>query len=413
MKKAISLSNYELITNELAFNKLQVTRLLDITMAINKNTKVPELIKLYESILKDDFDITRLAFILLDNDQWQCFSTIGFANVKITKTILETFTAYDKISVFSEPEQHPFHPFQIIIPIKHKDTPIAYVLLGDLEEDDNVFELVRFITTYFNIVAVAIENKRLFKRQLEQDRFKREIEMATAVQSMLIPDNKSLPSDTHIQLDGVYKPIWGIGGDYFDYLPCNNPDEIAFCIADISGKGMAAALLMSNFQASLYHIFKQDEELITCVNQQNKAMLRISKKEKFITFFIAKYNKKNRFLQYINAGHNPSVLVCGNDVIELDKGCTILGAFDELPSIELGVVNLCEEALIVNYTDGITDISNPNGEYFDITKLKNFSLENKSMKACEFNQALMATIDTFKEDRLYPDDIALLTCKIH
>ena len=128
---------------------------------------------------------------------------------------------------------------------------------------------------------MAIENKRLFKRQLEQGKYKTELLLAQDVQSMLIPD--TLPSNDRYAISKIYMPHYNIGGDYIDYIKYDE-DRFAICIADISGKGLAAALLMANFQAMVQSLIFQYKDLETFIFALNQAVYRITKADKFITF---------------------------------------------------------------------------------------------------------------------------------
>lgn len=408
-------TNIELLQTELMIREHQVTRLLEITSAINNNVSVTELIGLYTETLHNDLEIPTLALFLKDKDKdsWKCYCCNFLGLESIEQTVGEDLEQYIEVSNIVQGCDPFFNNFDIVIPVRHKETPISYALLGGLDESDNgIFERIRFVTALTSVVSVAVENKRLFNKQRQQDVISRQIELATTAQKIMLPTNEELPNTKSLQMHGVYMPIFGIGGDYFDYLPSNNEQEFAFCIADISGKGFAAALLMSNFHSALHLIFEQTENLTECVQKLNKTIIEAVHKDKFITFFIAKYNKETRILEYINAGHNPSVLVCGEEVYELDKGCTILGAFDELSNIEVGRVKLCEEALILNYTDGLSDIQNKEEEFFDIKVLKDFALQNKELSAQDFNEKLLMDVDAYKQGQPYPDDITILTCKI-
>ena len=128
----------------------------------------------------------------------------------------------------------------------HKKNPIAFALVGGVRADSDEYTRIQFITTFTNIIAVAIENKRLFKKQIEQERYARDMELASSVQKMLIPDH--LPKSKFFEMATVYKPHFTVGGDYFDFIQYDER-RLTFCIADISGKGVSAAILMANFQA--------------------------------------------------------------------------------------------------------------------------------------------------------------------
>ena len=301
--------------------------------------------------------------------------------------------------------------FDVVIPVRHKEQPIAYVFIGGFDDDEDMYSKVQFITTITNIIAVAIENKRLFKRQLEQERLKKEVELASEIQQMLIP--KQLPKNENYELSSIYKPHFGVGGDYFDFLELED-EKFIFCVADVSGKGVAAALVMANFQAVFHTILAQRTNLTTFIKELNKAVNLITNGERFITLFVAEYDLNKRKLRYVNAGHNPPFFVSGGNIEMMKKGCTILGPFEELPFIEEGEIEVSgDQATIVAFTDGLTDLQDENGTYFDEQVLKNFIAQNCEERAMMFNQNLLDTLDKFRGKQAYPDDITVLTCKIY
>ncbi len=266
-----------------------------------------------------------------------------------------------------------------------------------------------YVVTVTNIVATAIENKRLFKKQLQEERLRKEMDMGTEMQLMLVPT--TLPNIGLQQLDSIYKPHSSIGGDYFDYIPLDK-DRFAFCIADISGKGVAAALLMANFQGYLHSMIHKTTDLKTLVEDLNEAVLRTTKGERFITFFIGIFDRSTQSLNYINAGHTPPVMIMQNEIHRLQDGCTILGIFPKLPQIQSGFIQLTTDVLILSFTDGLTDIFNENNDYFNDDIVEHFALANSNLSAKDFNISLLEQVDLFRGDTDYPDDFTVLTCKI-
>src|SRR6185503_6106103 len=184
-----------------------------------------------------------------------------------------------------------------------------------------------------NVIVVALENKKLFKERLEAERFQREMELAAEVQNMLIP--LKVYKDHSVEVSARYIPHQNIGGDYFDFIRLNK-HEILWCIADVSGKGISAALLMANFQASLRAWAAVEDDLTNIVDRLNQSVAKKTKGERFITLFVAKYNERTRKLNFINAGHNPSILYHDGEAVPLKLGTTMIGAFDELPFINQG-----------------------------------------------------------------------------
>ena len=399
----------EKLEKELSLKQLQIKSLLTITQAINKNVSGEGLYNMYKSFLSWEMGVQKMVLFVLEDESWLCTSSINIENEWIITELSMVVHNYDRLHTIKKTDPDVLHDFDIIIPVMHKDSPIAYSIIGGIKDQEDVYNKIQFITTITNIIAVAIENKRLFKKQLRQERFKKEIELASEVQKMLIPEN--LPQTDKYQISKIYKPHFNVGGDYFDFIPFDK-DKFAFCIADISGKGVAAALLMANFQAIIQGLIFQYRDLETFVFALNQSVFRITRSDKFITFFIAEIDIKKKKLRYINAGHYPPVLFQNSKIKRLNKGCTIIGAFEKLPSIEEEELDLEPNAMILSFTDGLVDLKNTNEEYFDDKKIEGFVSRHSDKSADQFNEYLLDEIDKFKGEQSYPDDIAILTCKI-
>lgn len=404
------LSSLETVERELNLKQLQINRLLTITQAINNNVSAKGLYDMYNSFLSWEMGVKKMALFVKNKDGWYCPSFIGIDEKLIQQDISEELAKHQRLKNLDDEKDHPLiKQFDIVVPVLHKETAIAYTFIGGFTENEDMYNKIQFITTITNIIAVAIENKRLFKRQLEQEGLKREMELASEMQRMLIPNK--LPVGQVYEMASIYKPKLGVGGDYFDYLDLED-GKFAFCIADISGKGVAAALLMANFQANFHSLILKRSQLDTFVRELNQSLFRITQGEKFLTFFIAEYNPTSRMLSYVNAGHNPPVLSMQNNIHLLTKGCTILGSFTKLPEVEVGQIELPTDSTILTFTDGLTDVKNENGAYFDEEILQAFVQANSHLKAEDFNNSLMEQIELFKGENTYPDDFTVLTCKI-
>jgi sigma-B regulation protein RsbU (phosphoserine phosphatase) len=404
------MSRLETLERELNLKQLQINRLLGITQAINNNISAAGLFEMYQSFLSWEMGVRKMALYFSEPKGWVCKASIGISDDLLREDIAAILPRFKKLSHIQTPEHPLIREFDVVIPVLHKETPLAYVFIGGFGEDEDMYNKVQFITAITNIVAVAIENKRLFKRQLEQERLKREMELAGEMQQLLIPSQ--LPSCEHYELASIYKPHLGVGGDYFDFIELEN-DRFAFCIGDISGKGVAAALLMANFQAHFQSLIHERRTLPELVRSLNQSVLRITNGDKFITFFVAEYDLKLQTLSYVNAGHNPPAMAMNGKIFRLDKGCTILGAFQELPRLEVGELYVDNEALILAYTDGLTDIRNEEGEFMDEAYGYDFLLRNHTLSAGVFNEKLLEEIEHFKGAESYPDDFTVLTCKIY
>jgi phosphoserine phosphatase RsbU/P len=403
------LSSFEALERDLNLKQLQINRLLNVTQAINNNLSAEGLFAMYKSFLSWEFGVKKMVLYVREEEVWKCAASIGIADELLAMDVSGYFEQYSRLNNVGESDHPLLREFEVVIPVRHKDNAIAYVFIGGFSEEEDMFNKVQFITTITNIIAVAIENKRLFKRQLEQERLRREMELAAEMQQMLIP--KKLPSKACYELASVYKPHLGVGGDYFDFIEFDD-SKIVFCVGDISGKGVAAALLMANFQANFHTLINKRTELSCFIRDLNKSVNLITQGERFITFFIAEYDTSTQCLQYVNAGHNPPVLVNEGELSLLDKGCTILGSFADLPEVEVGQAAIDGEAIILAFTDGVTDLKNDAGEFLNEEILYDFVRNNYKLSAAEFNRQLMIELDKFKGDKIFPDDFTVLACKV-
>ncbi len=391
--------------NELSLKQLQITSLLNITQAINENLPQGELFNMYRSFLTWELSIERLVLYIRDEASWQMVISHNVDPKIDLDTLPQLFIKYNRLHTIKKEDDKLLQTFEFIIPVYHKTDPIAYSLISGVKKGDDIFNNIQFITSITNIVAVAIENKRLVRKQIEQEK---EWELAKDVTKMLIPVD--MPSNPHFSLANVYRPHYKVGGDYIDYIWFSET-KICFCIADVSGKGIAAAMIMANFQALLQNLGQQYKDLETLVMVLNQAVMRITKGEKYLTFFIAVADLQKKLLYYVNAGHVPPLLFQDNQIHELKATATIIGHFEQLPQIKEGIINLNHGTFLVAYTDGLTDLKNKLGVNFSPEMLKDYILEHQELEAKDMCDSIMNNIMEFKGNEEIPDDIAIMSFK--
>jgi sigma-B regulation protein RsbU (phosphoserine phosphatase) len=390
----------------------ELNSLLEITRAINKNASTSTLVQMLEVIMKNYLQIGRFRFLLEKDKSYSLLSKYGGTIEK--PHVLHA--ACLKLNKIRTPESIKNHAHSVLkkydyfIPIYQKSKALAFVLIGDFNTTpEMVGNDLSYIQTLVNVIVVALQNKVLFKERLRTERFQREMELAAEVQNMLVPIRAH--KDESVEIGAKYLPHQNIGGDYFDFIRLNE-NEFLWCIADVSGKGMSAALLMSNFQASLHAWASVEYDLTNLVERLNKKVVSSTNGERFITLFIARYDQQTRKLSYINAGHNPTILYHDGTAIPLKLGTTMIGAFDELPFINEGEIDIEPGTLVVNYTDGLLDFElNSNKVVWDEDTLIDFVMAHNELAPDAFNKAIF--------DHLYQnvkgkaiDDITLLTLRI-
>ena len=345
----------------LQLTKFKLNTLLEVTKAINENQSQESLIYRYEGILRDELGIGKVLIYKL-SDSWECLLCSGvkedFTSLIDAKKDLLAFEDITFISTINEPV---LQPFDIVIPVISNNEHLAVVLIGDIDEESEgispVIKHLPFIQTLSNIIVVAIENIRLNEENIRQAAIRRELELAAKLQEMLIPDPGSLPSDGLLKVSAFYHPHMDVGGDYYDFIELGD-GEYGFCICDVSGKGISAAMIMSNFQASLRALFNKDIPLELLVSKLNDRVNESTKGEKFLTMFIGRYNTHTRELIYINAGHNAPLLYnVGTDTLStLESHCVGIGMIDEMPKIEPKRMMVDNQLKLFCYTDGLVEI---------------------------------------------------------
>ena len=399
----------ERLEQRLEVQDYKLNALLDVTQGINARATEAELLEQYRVTLAENLGIHRLV-LYANDDGWKCLLTNGVAG-EIPAVLEASF--FDKGGQVRLHSSQGNEDFDVVIPVLHNGAPIAYLLAGDTEEGTGVSPVVkhlRFIELLTNVLIVALQNKRLELERVRQEATRRELELAADLQSMLVPAD--WPRDRDVDVAAFYKPHLEVGGDYYDVFSVDE-DRLVFCMADVSGKGVAAAFLMSNFQANLRAIFQYEpSDLAKVVTQLNKRVMDNAKGEKYITLFAAVYNRRDQSLQYINCGHNPPVLMSADGTTQqLELGCCGLGMFREIPSIEAGTVNIRPGATLLCYTDGLVEQENSDDVPFGMQRMEEVVRERRGMPVDAVQEALIEAVRTFKGSEPSFDDTALMVVR--
>ena len=388
--------------------EIKLLSLLEITNAINENAPVDHLMKIFTFILKEQLGFSKFV-LLMNQNEWENPVKIGYKGKIDLKLIDKEFNRFKEITIIESSKSKVLHQFQVIIPVFHSEKPLAFLLLASNLDSESETSYFSFVQTLTNIIAVAVENNRLGAQHIIKERISKELEVASEMQKLLFPSD--LPSNRKMDISAKYIPRHAIGGDYYDFIPLGD-DEYIICIADVSGKGVTAALLMANFQATIRTLFKyQRFEMPFLLEELNKKVMRSAKGEKFITFFISHYNAFTRKMQYVNAGHNHPFILNGRKVSMLDKGCIGLGMLDEIPNIEVGSVQMSPNSTFILYTDGVVELENNEGEFFGVEQLIKTAQSYTSLKMEDMNNIIFSKLDDWKEDLNFVDDTAIFSCK--
>lgn len=382
---------------------LELRALLEVTQAINNNLAEKDLYRIYRFTLLADLKVKKLAMYVQGDEGWACEVHYGTSTDWDCELLPDEYLEQqDKIVHKSG----PFSEFTQVFPVLHKNRLLAIVFTGGLGQIADT----TFLTALTNILIVAIENKKLARKQLEQEAYRKELEIAKKVQNFLFP--KKLPESTRLKIDAVYLPHQDVGGDYYDYIALDE-NKFIVCIADVSGKGVPAALLMSNFQASLRTLVRKTHDLEEIINELNHATYASSNGENFITFFLGMYDFSDSSFNYVNCGHNPSIILSEGRTRVLEEGTTVLGMFDPLPFLETRKIENINDFLFFGYTDGLTETFNLEEEQFGFERLEELLILHQKKNLNILHQFLLKALDDFREEAPYHDDITMISCQVN
>lgn len=299
----------------------------------------------------------------------------------------------------------------ITVPMISRGEPLGLLSIGkkknneDFTGDDmEIFKEAALHT------ASALQNVKLRAQQLEKKRIDKELEVARNIQNRLLP--RHILEIDGLQLHGEYQPCYEVGGDYFDVIPMGK-DRTALVVADVSGKGAGAALLMSNLQASLKMAISVDLPLEEIVFKVNNMLYENSLSSQFITFFIGVWDSSTNTLQYINAGQNPPLVIrTDNRVEKLSPTGMALAIKPDQEYTHMEVTLEINDTLFI-YTDGIEEFFNHRLEAFGTERMTRVFKESKELHPGEAVKELFRVLSEFAEGKpgLYSDDLTIIAVK--
>jgi sigma-B regulation protein RsbU (phosphoserine phosphatase) len=262
----------------------------------------------------------------------------------------------------------------------------------------------------FNEMTGSVSN--LIDEKTRRQRLENEISIAREVQNQLFP--RQIPSVPGVEIEAICKAARAVSGDYYDFIQLTDT-KVAVAIADISGKGISAALLMASLQAALRsQMLAPGSETLSAselVSRLNKHLVRNTGDDRFATFFIAIYDSAARTLRYCNAGHLPTFLLAPAEAVHLDKGGMVLGIIEEY-EYEEGTVNVPGDALLIGYSDGLIEPENVYGEEFGIPRLEQAAIRVQALKPREVCESLMATVEEWAGTPEQADDMTVIAARL-
>ena len=404
----------------------QLNTLFDLSQEFNSSIDREYLVKLLTFALMGQMLVNRYLFVLKRGDlgaesggggnDFQIVAAQGIDRKECKQKVLNKFCDLTQELILKEgacpPEWTTLcdQGIALILPIKHQGEIQAVLCLGpkmtgaDYQKGD--FELLYALG---NLAFVSIQNTYLVEERIEKERLEEEMRLARDIQERLLPS--SVPSDSSVEMAALALPSRHVGGDYYDLVSQSN-GSILLAIADVTGKGVPAALLMANLQACLHTMVPMDLTMEEFIAHMNRVICKNTGFDKFITAFTGLYRPHERTLDYVNAGHNPPMLLRASGELELlETGGLLLGVF-EAATYERGQVTLAPGDVLAIFTDGVTEAMSPDGEEFHEDRLETILRENQDDTAQGILNAIRKAIISFTgSSTQLSDDLTLIVLK--
>jgi len=284
--------------------------------------------------------------------------------------------------------------------IIYADSPLAD---GRFTEDH-----LKVLTTLASVAAIRVENATLLEERMERERLEHELQVASEIQQRFQP--ASAPQIAGYELQGISFPCYEIGGDYYDFIEREN-GKLVVALGDVSGKGTAAALLMSSLHAAVHAQAASHSSIAETIAAVNRYLAENIPANRFVTLFYAELDPGKGELAFLNAGHNPPMIVhAGGTMEQLASGGLPLGI---MPNAEFreGRTILYPGDVLVVYSDGVSEAVNPNNEEFGPTRLYEVVARNLDASAAGIRDRIEAALTKFCQGTPAADDITLVICK--
>lgn len=415
---AIAIQNIKQYKEIIAANKqLQLrNQLLDTLFEMSKDFNLilskNEIVKILSFRLMGQLLVSRFAIILLDsNGEYEHINNRLDLKIntqlinsirKINKTVLTTQANLSKSIL----EKLTNSELSVISPMMVQGNLKGILLVGKkLNNEEYTEENLDFIEALGNLAILSIENARLFNEEIDKKKLQSEINLAYQIQTNLFP--RDIPAHPDYELVGFSIPSRHIGGDYYDFIKTQD-SKILVVIADISGKGIPAAILMSNLQASLRTLAPMNLPLKHLIKRINKVIYDNTSADKFVTLFCGILDLNKHTFDYANAGHNPPYFYDKSGIKkELKEGGIILGVFEDYNDYSIGHLDLLPGDGIFLYTDGITEARNDKDEEYSEKNLKKILINYSNYSAKKLKQKVLEDLDDFRGNSPQSDDITL------
>lgn len=340
--------------------------------------------------------------------------------VRISRTVMDEVLNNGKSVLTSDAQHDPRYASQtmallgirsvLAVPLSVTPEKVFGIIYADSPTYETTFteEHLDILTTLASVASIRVENARLLEERFERERMERELELATEIQQRFQPSAPPIVEGYEFQ--GISFSCYEIGGDYYDFI--HRPEnKMMIALGDVSGKGTAAALLMSSLHAAIHAQAAVKSNLVETVVAVNKYLAENTPSNRFVTLFVTELDPFTGELHFINAGHNPPLIGRADGSIEqLASGGFPLGIIPTA-EYEIGKTILKSGEVLVIYSDGVSEAANLRGEEFGLERLSEVITKNRHRSASGLRDQIESSVSSFVQSAPAGDDITLVIVK--
>lgn len=395
----------------------ELNTLFDLSKDFNMMVDRDEISRVFKFAMLGQLLIRKFFFLLETDSQREVVTTSGIRQAPSKEVIEQLFDLDEDMLRVDEQlaDNIPFladNQIEALIALRFQNEKIGLVGVGPRANKEHYTDSdLNFISSLGNLALLSIQKTLLLEERIDKERMEEELNIARTIQEGLLPS--PLPEISNLDITATNLSSQQVGGDYYDLI--ETPEHnFLLAIADVTGKGVPAALLMANLQAMLHALTPIDITLAEATNRINDIIYNNTPSDKFITFFWAKYMPPEHSFSYVNAGHNPPVLLRKNSDTpeELEAGGLILGAMSTMMPYESSTVILEPGDQIVFYTDGVTEALNPaEDEEYGEERLYECILKHRELSSEGMKDAIIEDINRFSNHKQY-DDVTVIVLKV-
>jgi len=418
IENSIRFEEIKMLNKNMSAQIQHLRTLFELSKEFNSNFQDRDrIIKLLKYSLLGNFGIKD--YVLLKKSKSENFKVIQTGkSFDFDSEILNQFDEIAEAEIIDEDTQNILKNylfklgFRLIIPVKSNNVVETIVLLGE-KLNKNAFTIgdIQFLESLINLSVISLDNTLLFNEFLLKQKIESELDVAREIQVALLP--KEIPAVKGYSAAGCNIPALHVGGDYYDIIHLTE-EKYAIVIADVSGKGTPASLLMASIQSAVHSFLKfynSDFNLEVATQKINELIFSNTSSEKFITFFWGILDTGTNEFVYVNAGHNPPFLFINEKVIELDKGGLILGVIEDGLEYASGQVKLNNNDVLLLYTDGVSEARNTAKDEYSEQRIKDVVINCRKNSSNDIQNCLLKDIREFTKGENQYDDITMIVLK--